>query len=26
VVDLDEDAVLRGMVEALGRHPAGTRP
>jgi inosine-uridine nucleoside N-ribohydrolase len=26
VVDLDEDVVLRGMVEALGRHPAGTRP
>ncbi len=26
VLDLDEDAVLRGMVEALGRHPAGTRP
>lgn len=26
VVDLDENAVLRGMVEALGRHPAGTRP
>ena len=26
VVDLDEEAVLRGMVETLGRHPAGTRP
>ena len=26
LVDLDEGAVLRGMVEALGRHPARTRP
>jgi inosine-uridine nucleoside N-ribohydrolase len=26
VVDLDERAVLRGMVKALGRHPGGARP
>jgi len=26
VVDLDKEAVLRGMMGALGRHPAGTRP
>jgi inosine-uridine nucleoside N-ribohydrolase len=26
LVDLDEGAVLRGMVEALGCHPARTRP
>jgi inosine-uridine nucleoside N-ribohydrolase len=26
VVDLDEGAVLRGMVEALGRHPERPRP
>ncbi len=26
VVDLDGERVLRGMMEALGRHPRGTRP
>ena len=26
VVDLDERAVLRGMVAALGRHPESSRP